>query len=230
MRSTVYKTHTTTYYLTVTDSNVPTACIDLDTVVVTVLDTVEANITTPNTTICHPENGGTIQLNVVAEGGSGTGYFLYNWTPAAGLSATNIANPIATPTSTTKYYVTVTDTAGNACAAIDSVTITVNTEIAVNITAANDSICNAAPTKLSSTVNPAVAYTYEWSSVPVDPSLAPAVLLNSTNPEVTPTVTTTYQLIVTNNTTLCKDTANYTLNVLAPIIVEAGAGTGARVS
>lgn len=51
---------------------------------------------TSNTAIC---SGQQIQLN--ASGGNGT----FSWTPAAGLSATNIANPIANPAATTTYTV-----------------------------------------------------------------------------------------------------------------------------
>src|SRR6218665_312085 len=38
--------------------------------------------------------------------------YKYSWSPAAGLSATNTANPIATPTVNTTYTVTVTDDTG----------------------------------------------------------------------------------------------------------------------
>ncbi|QLH46273.1 MAG: hypothetical protein HWD58_11960 [Bacteroidota bacterium] len=45
----------------------------------------------------------------------------YNWSPAIGLSATNIAQPSANPTSTTSYTVTVT--AANGCTSTDVVTV-----------------------------------------------------------------------------------------------------------
>jgi len=54
----------------------------------------------PDTTICK---GGSIQLN--AKGGVS-----YSWSPSAGLSDSAIANPIARPSSTTQYIVTVKDT------------------------------------------------------------------------------------------------------------------------
>ena len=41
-----------------------------------------------------------------------TGGGTYSWSPAAGLSCTNCPNPVATPTITTKYSVTVTDSGG----------------------------------------------------------------------------------------------------------------------
>ena len=48
----------------------------------------------------------------------------YLWSPADGLSATNIANPTASPVASTTYTVTVTD--GNGFTATDDITVTVN--------------------------------------------------------------------------------------------------------
>ncbi|MEX2590386.1 MAG: PKD domain-containing protein [Chitinophagales bacterium] len=55
---------------------------------------------------------------------NGQGGITYNWTPAAGLSNSNIANPVAQPDSTTNYILTVTDKKG--CSNTDSVNIEVN--------------------------------------------------------------------------------------------------------
>lgn len=51
--------------------------------------------------------GSSSLLNANASGGSGS--YTYTWTPATGLSDPNIANPIATPETTTTYTVTVSD-------------------------------------------------------------------------------------------------------------------------
>ena len=59
--------------------------------------------------------------NTILNASGGTSY---NWSPATGLSATNISNPTASPTSTTTYTVTVTD--ANGCTNTDDVIITVN--------------------------------------------------------------------------------------------------------
>ena len=67
--------------------------------------------------------GNNIQLQ--ASGGAN-----YSWSPATGLSATNIANPIASPAVTTTYYVTVSTIFG--CSATDSVVVTVNQLPVVN--------------------------------------------------------------------------------------------------
>ena len=52
-----------------------------------------------------------------------TGGTTYVWSPATGLNNPNVATPIATPTKTTTYQVTVTTEDG--CTATDEVTITV---------------------------------------------------------------------------------------------------------
>jgi hypothetical protein len=53
----------------------------------------------------------------------GLGPYTYSWAPATGLDNWNIANPIASPTVTTEYIVTVTD--DNNCTFTDSVTVMV---------------------------------------------------------------------------------------------------------
>jgi len=47
----------------------------------------------------------------------------YSWSPAVGLSNPNVANPVATPESTTTYKVTITTAGG--CTFTDEVTVTV---------------------------------------------------------------------------------------------------------
>lgn len=51
--------------------------------------------------------GGSTQLNANASGGSGN--YTYFWTPATGLNNPSIADPVASPLSTTTYTVTVND-------------------------------------------------------------------------------------------------------------------------
>lgn len=61
-----------------------------------------------------------IQLNSVANGGTG---MTYSWSPSTGLNNANIANPVASPTVTTTYTLTVTNAGG--CSTSESITICV---------------------------------------------------------------------------------------------------------
>lgn len=88
------------------------ACTNVDTVCITVDPLPIANAGSDVTIF----DGASTTLNA-------TGGFIYAWAPTTGLSDSTIANPIASPTITTTYYVTVTS--ANGCSAIDSVTITV---------------------------------------------------------------------------------------------------------
>ena len=54
----------------------------------------------------------------------GTPPYIYNWSPSTGLSATNIQNPVASPTANATYSLTVTD--NNGCTKISSAALTVN--------------------------------------------------------------------------------------------------------
>ena len=86
--------------------------------------------------------------------GSGTGN--YSWSPAAYLNNPNISNPIATISSTTKFYLTMTN--GTGCSAVDSVTVTINANPAVR-TLKDTSICKGSTLILTTTG----ASSYAWS-------------------------------------------------------------------
>ena len=89
---------------------------------ITVLDhpTVNAGV---DAVICSPDHG-TSSTTLGATATGGTSPYTWAWSPATGLSATNISNPTATPTTTTDYTVTVTDDAG--CTGNDVVRVVVN--------------------------------------------------------------------------------------------------------
>lgn len=99
-----------TYTVTVTDAN---NCSNSDDVMITVLPlpAVDAGA---DQEICEGD--------VVTLSASGSGTF--SWSPAAGLSAANIADPEASPTVTTTYFVSLTD--ANNCTATDSVIVDVD--------------------------------------------------------------------------------------------------------
>ena len=82
-----------------------------------------------NKVICQGGNGIPIGGQPTGTGGNG---LTYAWSPSAGLSSTSAANPIANPTGTTTYTVTVTD---NTSATISAqVTVSVDTVPAIAFT------------------------------------------------------------------------------------------------
>ncbi|MEO1383775.1 MAG: hypothetical protein AAFV78_11145, partial [Bacteroidota bacterium] len=169
-------TSTTTYTVLITDS---VGCPRPEDVTVNVnpLPLAEAG---PDSVKCV---GQTITLN--ASGGIG-----FDWTPTSGLSATNIANPVADPDSTTTYTVQVTDV--NGCQQVDSVTI-----FAMYAFPGPDQrICIGD----SVTLGASGGISYQWLP---DSSLIDA---NTANPTAFPTSTTDYIVAVTD-TSGCVDTA-----------------------
>ena len=98
---------TTTYYLTVTIGN----CVDVDSVTI---NTYEIPPVDAGDSLQIP-TGASIGLNA---NGVQTGW-QYSWEPAEFLDNSSITNPLATPTQSTMFYVTVTDE--NGCMNNDSV-------------------------------------------------------------------------------------------------------------
>jgi len=73
--------------------------------------------------------GNSTQLNGTVSGGVSP--YTYLWAPSTGLSNPAIANPVASPTSTTTYTFTVTG--NNGCAATDQVKVTVTRTLNVHV-------------------------------------------------------------------------------------------------
>jgi hypothetical protein len=99
------------YILDVTDLN---GCRTADTIVVSVMPQPRA-LAGADVTICP---GSSTVL-------SASGGVSYRWTPSAGLSCTDCANPVAQPERTTTYTVEVTGE--NGCTAVDQVVVNVRT-------------------------------------------------------------------------------------------------------
>ncbi|MES2702488.1 MAG: Ig-like domain-containing protein [Bacteroidota bacterium] len=195
-------TVTATYSLTVTDGSSQPGCSPATVYTTSVtVNTTPTAAPTNSGPIC---NGGTATLTANPAGGA----TVYSWSGPSLSSATD-ANPTATPTVTSTYSLTVTNgTAASGCAptTIYTTTVTVNgtpTAAPTN----NGYICNGGTVTL--TANPAAgASTYAWSG----PGLSSAT---AQNPTATPTVTSTYSLMVTNGTTAsgCSPATVYTTSV-----------------
>jgi gliding motility-associated-like protein len=133
-----------------------------------------------------------------ASGGS-----TYNWLPASSLNNDTIANPIASPSSTTTYFITVS-TGG--CSTMDSVHVFVNP--AANISTSNDtSIC----TNSSTTIFATGGTSYSWS---------PASSLDNVSaesPVASPSSSTVYHVTITDSFA-CIYTDSVNISVRQPAV------------
>jgi gliding motility-associated-like protein len=175
--------------------------------------------------IANAGQDATINCSTISTTLSASGGVSYSWSPATGLSATNIANPIASPTVTTTYIVTVTSE--NGCIASDAVVVSVT-----NFIVANDD----AGTPVNG-YNGGVSFTNVLSNdllncKAVNPEDVTTNFVNSTNSGITlngtnvivaagtpaGTYTLTYSICDKLNPTNC-DSATVTITVTAPAII-----------
>jgi gliding motility-associated-like protein len=129
--------------------------------------------------------------NVTLNGSAsnGTPPYSYSWSPATGLSDATIANPIASPTSTTTYTLTVTDALS--CTQTSSVIVS--------------SVVNLEPTFNQ------VAPICEGDNLNALPTTSTNGVSGTWQPAINNTATTTYTF--TPNTGVCANTASMTIVV-----------------
>jgi len=132
-----------------------------------------------NDSICIGE---TITIGGDPVGIGGKCPYTYSWFPATSLNNSTIANPDATPTTSTQYLVTVTDADGNT--STDITVVVVNPPPTLT-TSSNTTICAGESTQLSV----GGAESYFWS-----PALGLSCVL-CPFPTASPTTTTTYAVL-----------------------------------
>jgi hypothetical protein len=144
-----------------------------------IFDTVQVSVTqvapvviSGNPVIC---NGGSTTLS------ASSGYSSYLWSPSNGLSATNIANPVFAPTTTTTYTVIATNVSG--CTSSSTITVTVLPRPVVN--AGQDQTSCGSPIQLQASG----ASNYQWSNLATGANLGADSTLS-----VNPGQTTQYLL------------------------------------
>jgi len=135
--------------------NTPAGCgVNIDSVDVAVSQTVTANAG-PDSSFCEGTASSFALGTAAATGVS------YAWSPAAGLSATAVAQPTFTATASGTYRYTVTAARG-ACSSTDGVTITVRPLPYVPTVTAPASLCGSR-TAVVSIQNPDPLAVYTWS-------------------------------------------------------------------
>jgi gliding motility-associated-like protein len=160
----------------------------------------------PDSTIC---NGQTVQLN--ASGGNS-----YLWQPSTGLTNPAIANPVASPSTTTIYTVNIsqTDFSGNNCTFPLTNTITVNPTVTANFTYAQSGCTNTISFTDSSYAN---ITDWNWN-------FGDGFTDNSQNPTHSYSTTGNYTVtLIADNLYGCSDTVQDVLSVgsFSPISVSA---------
>lgn len=175
----------------------PHGCVSYDTMIVAVHELPEANAGVDQL-ICQGES---FTLGTPAKAG-----LVYAWQPTITLPDTTVAQPVATPDTTTTYVLQVTNPSG--CIHYDNVTITVNPPTQLD-TGGDRTICFGESTTLGGepTAQGAIlAYRYEWfPGNSLDNASAP-------NPVATPDQTTRYTLVVSARDCV-PDTAYVTVTV-----------------
>jgi gliding motility-associated-like protein len=188
------------FVVTIGDGACPIPGINTFTYTINVITSTTAG---PNRYYCPA--GGPIQLS--AAGGTN-----FNWAPSSGLSCTNCAAPLASPSATTTY--TVTSNLASGC--INSATVTVFNVPNFNLTVSNDTtICrnNAAALSAIATPSTFAPYQYSWT-----PSYALSST-NTANTSASPQYTNTYYVAVTSNTGCrIKDSVKVIISGNAPVI------------
>ena len=178
------------------------ACDDTVAIPVTVSGLITASITATSNTICA---GSSTTLN-------GSGGAVYTWVPDPSLSCINCQSPVANPTVTTTYSLSVSS--GPSCpTSTTSITITVTPSTIASVSATSSIVCSGN----STTLNASGGGTYSWT---------PASGLSCTNcqsPVASPTVTTTYTLAVTNGS--CPTVTTAITITVTPATVAAVSST-----
>ncbi|MBM3936319.1 MAG: hypothetical protein FJ343_04110 [Sphingomonadales bacterium] len=202
--NTVSPNTTTSYIVAATN---PEGCSYADTVIVYVPTAFAGN----NYNICR---GGSIQLSGSLAQYPFAGALQYNWTPSTGLSNPGIANPIANPSSTTTYTLTITTPEGCVLSTTTSVVISPTPEIHLG------SDFSLAPGSIIQLI-PALQYvqpgrTLSWSSIGANPNGSlnltsipnPTFTANSVN-----VATTTRWVLTISNTNGCSGSDTIAITV-----------------
>jgi len=178
---------------TLTASNPVNGCVSSDTIQVVVNQVLPApNAGVDQNITCS------INPNGINLGTTNLANHTYSWSPATGLSSATVYNPLATPTVTTTYILTLTNTL-NGCFKKDTVTVNVDKEVPL-VNAGPDLLksCTSNTTGANIGMTAVVGVNYAWT--PATGLTSPSSATTSANPNQT----TTYLLTATDNSSGCS--------------------------
>lgn len=172
------------------------SCSDTDFVSITELPASPADAI-GDTAICQ---GLSAQLDVV-----GAVNATYSWYPIAGLSNATAQNPVASPTTTTVYYATITN--GSGCVKVDSVVVAINPLPDVAFTVPDACLNTQSSFENNTTIASGAVQSYAWN-------LGDGTASTALNPTHTYSFVDQYsvQLIATSNFG-CIDSITQVANV-----------------
>ncbi len=166
---------------------------------------------------------------------TGSGGSSYSWSPTTGLSNANIANPIATPSTSTFYVLTVSN---GSCTSLDTVRVIVQqiTTPTVSISTASNNICSGSNvTFTAAALNAGANPSYQWqvnginvgtnsatfSSYSLPNNAQVKVIVTSNGCTTTPTVTS--NIITMSVRALAQPLVSLNANVLTVTNADAAA-------
>lgn len=151
-----------------------------------------------NKSICM---GDTATIGGFPTATGGTPPYNYTWIPNIGLNNNTAANPIASPSASTTYTLTVTDALSNS--QTDIITV-----LLPNIDAGNDTTINEGATIL---LNASGGYNYKWQA---DSSLKYIKYAPPQTVQVEPKNTTTYYVTASDSSKTCYSLDSITVFVI----------------
>ena len=159
--------------------------------------------------LLNPAQSVTICKNATVQiGQSSQSGLSYSWSPVTGLSNATASNPLASPLLTTNYTLTAVNVY-TGCVASSGTTVTVATTGAPVITTSLiGGGCPGIAVQMNASTSVAGPFTYVWT-----PDLNFITSRFISNPVVTPTQTTLYQVLVTNALNGCATTDTLTVTV-----------------
>jgi gliding motility-associated-like protein len=176
-------------------------------------------------TICKNQ---TTLLSSAVSNGCNSNNFTYSWSPAVGLNNASLANPVATPATTTTYSLTVSEAGSCTLPQTSSVTIVVNPLPTASI-AGTISVCqnDASPTVTFSGASGTAPYTINYSLN----GIAQTPVIANTDFSITPPTDTPgtfiYSLVniqdASNTQCFQNQTGNAVITVNQLPVISAGA-------